>query len=217
MVYTKTGDKLISELNIGEEVLAFNELRNRFEYSPVLTYIDRDPSRKEDFFKLKTDNGQQLLLTRYHLVYRHEYDDFASKTYAYRVLPGDIIFTRVNGSVVQSKVVSVHVQRSFGVYAPLTSSGNIVVNNVVASCYALVNDHQLAHTAFAPLRLFYGSMSWMQRKLASIRRNVLHWSEPQTVAQIAESRDYTKSFLGVHWYARTLFFLFRPALDDYFP
>ncbi|XP_003745743.1 sonic hedgehog protein [Galendromus occidentalis] len=217
VVQTRSGSKPISQLNIGEEVLTYDEAENRFEFSPVLTFLDRDPSRKEDFFKLKIETGEQLLLTRYHLIYRHEYDDSASKTYASRVLPGDVIFTRVNGSVVQSKVVSVHVQRSYGVYAPMTASGNIVVNNVVASCYALVNDHSLAHTAFAPLRLFYSSVSWVQRILASIRTNILYSSASPSPAQDAESRIYTKSFLGVHWYARTLYTLFRPRLQAYFP
>ena len=46
-----------------------------------------------------------------------------------------------------------------GAYVPLTKEGNIVVNGVLASCYAYFN-HDVAHTAMAPLRWFPGMMEW---------------------------------------------------------
>lgn len=39
-----------------------------------------------------------------------------------------------------------------GVYAPLTATGTIVVDNVAASCYALVGSHALAQWTMAPVR-----------------------------------------------------------------
>ena len=38
-------------------------------------------------------------------------------------------------------------------YAPLTNEGNIVVDGVLASCYALT-DHDHAHIVLLPLRWF---------------------------------------------------------------
>lgn len=50
------------------------------------------------------------------------------------------------------QIVSVNYVKRKGIYAPLTREGNIVVNSVVASCYAVISDHELAHMSFAPVR-----------------------------------------------------------------
>ena len=50
------------------------------------------------------------------------------------------------------QIVSVNYVNRQGIYAPLTREGNIVVNSVVASCYAVISDHDMAHWSFAPVR-----------------------------------------------------------------
>ena len=41
-----------------------------------------------------------------------------------------------------------------GAFAPLTREGNIIVDEVLASCYPSSVDHHLAHLSMAPLRWF---------------------------------------------------------------
>ncbi|XP_015781554.1 desert hedgehog protein isoform X1 [Tetranychus urticae] len=53
------------------------------------------------------------------------------------------------------KVVKVTQSLRKGAYAPLTRTGNLIVNQIVASCYAVVNDHALAHLSFLPVRLYH--------------------------------------------------------------
>lgn len=190
IVQTRNGPRPMSALRIQDEVLSYNSDEGILEYSPVITFLDRDPTRKELFIKIKTEFGEQLILTRYHLVYRQEYDERPSVTYAARILPGDKILVLPNvenvtsptefadsseyakaplGKLRPTKVLAVHYVRSRGVYAPLTTTGTIVVNGVVSSCYALVNDHQLAHRAFAPIRLLYKPMFLIRQWLSWLR------------------------------------------------
>ena len=42
---------------------------------------------------------------------------------------------------------------NLGAFVPLTKSGNIVVDGVLASCYASVH-HAIAHLGMAPMRYF---------------------------------------------------------------
>ena len=46
-----------------------------------------------------------------------------------------------------------------GAHVPLTMEGNIVVDGILASCYASF-DHNLAHFAMTPVQLFPTIIGW---------------------------------------------------------
>ena len=47
-----------------------------------------------------------------------------------------------------------------GAYVPLTVEGNLIVNGVLASCYASVN-HDLAHLGMTPIQWFPEIVKWV--------------------------------------------------------
>ena len=47
-----------------------------------------------------------------------------------------------------------------GAYVPLTNEGNIMVNGILASCYATF-DHDLAHLVMTPIQLFPTLIEWI--------------------------------------------------------
>ena len=102
------------------------------------------------------------------------------------------------GLVRPSRVVSVEATARRGVYAPLTAAGNLVVDGVLASCYALVDSQSVAHAAFAPVRWWEGA-----------RRLLLS-------APAAEGDQKPKErFVGVHWYAKWLYGLGEMLLPSH--
>lgn len=65
-----------------------------------------------------------------------------------------------NPTIYFDQIVSVDYITRKGFYAPLTREGNIIVNSVVASCYAVISDHYTAHMSFAPVRWFSYINEW---------------------------------------------------------
>ncbi|KFU88487.1 Indian hedgehog protein, partial [Chaetura pelagica] len=82
-------------------------------------------------------------------------------------------FVRVvagGGGLRPAEVVAVRDRRDVGVYAPLTRHGTLVVDGVVASCFALVQEQHLAQLAFWPLRLYHSLMGW-----PGVQGDGVHW------------------------------------------
>lgn len=141
----------------------------------VVTFIDRDPNATRQFIEIKSDNGVTITTTPSHLLLLAGKDGWLP-TFAAEVQEGDVLLTKgESDKLIPSKIISTKLVLRRGVYAPLTMAGTLLVDNALASCYALVRSHSLAHAVMAPLRW---SSDWLSTKQPS---------------------------KGVHWYARTLY------------
>lgn len=140
----------------------------------MLTFIDRNPNVTRQFIKITAENGVTITTTPSHLLLLAAADGWR-ESFAANVQIGDVLLTRGPTDVMRpSRVVKTRLVAKHGVYAPLTRAGTIIVDDALASCYALVRSHSLAHAAMAPLR-------WMSG-----------WSTSSEVP------------CGVHWYASVL-------------
>ena len=54
----------------------------------------------------------------------------------------------------------IHILFCLGAFVPLTVEGNIMVDNMMASCYASLN-HDLAHIGMTPIRWFPELIQWI--------------------------------------------------------
>lgn len=187
--------KTLESLQPGEKVLASSESdgSGTLIYSEVIAFLDRDPSTRKQFFAIETDSGAKLSLTAAHLLFVSEGNCSGSaanaelqSVFASDVLPGQcVVSTLATGHHGRlSRVSRIQIQEDRGVFAPLTSHGTVVINGIVSSCYAAVDQHWLAHWAFGPLRVLY------------------NWGGP--VGHQA---------LGIHWYSSLLHWIGTQVLD----
>lgn len=127
-------------------------------WSQVLLFLHQDQEIWSTFLFLETEDGHRLALTPNHLLFFAPLCRLHSSEYqaqfASRAKTGDcVLIYTAQGQVRPSRIISVSVEESVGVYAPLTEAGTVFVDGVLASSYALVEDHRLAHWAFGPVRL----------------------------------------------------------------
>lgn len=182
--------KNMSQVTVGDRIQSVDDQGN-LVYSEVLMFLDREPEEKTRFVSLKTEDGASLTLTASHLVYAGAPDCWdlqcMSPVYAGNVEKGQNLMVREK-SLVASPVLSVTSSHQTGVFAPLTRAGNLVVDGVLASCYAVIDSQSIAHAAFAPVRWYY-----------SLAASLGGSSEPRTVWRPT----------GVHWYPNLLYSLAR--------
>ena len=90
------------------------------------------------------------------------------------VLPGEFLLVSAYGGLVPSQVKRVALVKRTGLVAPVTMEGNVIVDGVLSSCYAMITDHEIAHMAFAPLRLVhnYAPSLW---NTGGFHVQGLHW------------------------------------------
>eukprot|EP00066_Takifugu_rubripes_P003813 XP_003966698.1 PREDICTED: indian hedgehog B protein-like [Takifugu rubripes] len=191
------GTKSISDLRPGERVLALagSDGAAGLVYSEVLAFLDRDPSTWKLFYTLHTRAGPRLSLTAAHLLFVSEGNcsegaepsqGTLKTVYASHASPGQcVLVSQGHGAAFLSQITRVAVREGRGAFAPLTQQGTLVVDHVAASCYAVVDQHSLAHWAFWPLRLLHG------------------WT-----GAAGGHGD------GIHWYSRILHWLGRKLLDS---
>ncbi|NXC95396.1 SHH protein, partial [Certhia familiaris] len=197
----KGGTKLVKDLRPGDRVLVA-DTEGHLLYSDFLTFLDREDGSHKLFYVIETRQPQaRLLLTAAHLLFvapqqnQSQAGTASSRAlFASRVRPGQRVFGGQQLLPAAVHRVSLREEAS-GAYAPLTAQGTILIDRVLASCYAVIEEHSWAHWAFAPFRL-------LQALLAALCPS----------AAGAPLGDPTAP--GIHWYSRLLYRIGSWVLDS---
>ncbi|XP_062314508.1 desert hedgehog protein [Osmerus eperlanus] len=240
------GQKDLSSLAPGDRVMTLSE-SGQAVFSRVLSFLHRDRESRSTFLVLCTEDSHCLALTPHHLVflsprYKLNPSEYPA-LFASRAKLGDYVLVYVAGGVQPSKIMSISVEEGVGVYAPLTEHGTLFVDGVLASSYAAVEDHRLAHWAFGPLRLLlsFSQLVWEEKppggkttesKLGATKNT--YWGRPvfscvhankdissyrnnltvSLIRDVVRNCDTVQEEVSnVHWYARLLHSLGRICLD----
>ncbi|XP_069580767.1 tiggy-winkle hedgehog protein-like [Brachyistius frenatus] len=176
--------KPLRDLQEGDQVLAADQ-RGHVVPTDFLMFMDRGRQTLQQFLVLETAAPRRRLrLTAAHLVFvtnRNGSDSSGFRAvFASNVKPGHWLHVVDDGPrrLVPARVTGVTVEPYEGSYAPVTSHGTIIVDRVLASCYAVVEDHDLAHWAFTPVRLWRSVLSLvgMVKVLGGVHQaDGVHW------------------------------------------
>lgn len=176
-MHTATGVVPISSLRLYDEVLSWSRTLQQFVFSEVIMFLDIAPNVTRSFYQLTTESGAQIELTDSHLIYVGEE---LTETYASQVNIGDVVYVRAynasvnDTSLVKDVVRDVQVVQQKGYFAPLTDEGNLVVDEVLVSCYAEVASERVADWALLPYK-FANSLFGKQIEPTEPRSNGVHW------------------------------------------
>lgn len=211
----------IKDVKIGDEILAVQP-DGSLQFSEVLLFLDRDPLSSRLYYQIETESGSTISLTPSHLIFvsddnTTEFSRQISRAeYAKNVQKGQFLYTSSLGVynnksttitrdnhqsnrhfAYLDRVVRVETKIETGAYAPLTRSGNLIVNNIIASCYAVINDQSIAHWSFLPIRL----LETIKDSFQSIAY-LLHLTKHRSNTNLVSSHQN-----GVHWYPKMLYSL----------
>lgn len=198
-VLTSTGvHRKLSDLQIGEKILSRDPSTTELTFSEVILFLDYDASQKREFLEITLASNRTLVITPNHLVQKDTLEGYRT-VFAQSIQLGDNLLVSVsNNKIVRDRVIKLSATLRTGVYAPLTRTGTLVVNDVVVSCYATVDSQWLAHWVFWPLRWAWNVKKGVGRAWYVVSRPFGAWSE--------QSLEVTKqSDTGVHWYAKLLY------------
>jgi hypothetical protein len=202
-----SGSVPLAKVRIGDRVLVENA--GRLVYEPVLTFLHAfrtGPGVDMEYLTITHSLGE-FRASSTHLVFvqphrrdasdhafvqphRRDASGLASKIVG-NLEVGDRLLVAVGTSehhLVESRVVSIRSSSGdSGMFAPLTDSGTIVVDQVVASNYASTSSgnnltHRLAHAFLFPVRAYHhlGFSLWLKPFWAwlcpaELRQEAPHW------------------------------------------
>ena len=135
----------MKELKIGQSVMTLDE-----EGSPAVTtflgWLHKDTNLEAEFLEITTEDGHKITLTPTHIIMVNSEMKLASQ-----VVVGDLLTDRTGAP---TAVISITKLVTKGVYSPLTMSSTILVNNILASCFAATPHNSQAHFCFGLARTF---------------------------------------------------------------
>ena len=151
-VKRKQGPVQMKDLEVGDEVLDVD-----LQYVKVIGWLHRDESLDAEFIELSCGSAS-LEVTPEHLLYCTDAQDYVQAKLA-RTL--ETLF--FDGSMMPRRIESKRTVQRTGIYAPLTTSGTLLVNGINASCYASPGElyfsisQSAGQIALAPYRYLGGA------------------------------------------------------------
>ncbi|VDM74421.1 unnamed protein product [Strongylus vulgaris] len=152
-VETPSGPKAIKNLEVGDMVLSIDE--SMVTFSPVIMFLHKLENEHAQFLQINLETGESLKLTENHLMY---VTNCAPEENLRLISARDsrigqcVQITDSAKNFAARRIVSIDRVAGVGIYAPLTSTGDIMVNHVLVSCHSNLALKTLQQTFFSIYR-----------------------------------------------------------------
>jgi hypothetical protein len=144
----------IGEIHPGEHVKAYDLETSSVIFSKFVSYSHEEAETLTRYVSIQTASKRHLKISEFHLIVKVNPSAETEFVYASELKLNDIL---LDADLNMDAIVSLDVVYDKGAYAPMTEAGTIIVNNVVASCYANFRSHNFAHFAM-PILSSLGQM-----------------------------------------------------------
>ncbi|VDM19499.1 unnamed protein product, partial [Hydatigera taeniaeformis] len=148
----------LSNLRIGDHVMTLDSRTLKLQPTRVTAFLHRDEHQYSPWIEityLRRDETtpSKLRVTANHLIYR--WQGRRTSVFANQLQPGDKIICNINHpedlcQVEATRLVNASLTET-GVYAPLTRTGDLIIDGVLVSCFAHIRNDWLAQLAVFPL------------------------------------------------------------------
>jgi len=165
IVVTDKGKMTMTDLVANKDVRVLTKgADGQLEYSSVYYWIHAQSDVETEYITLSTESDHNLSITGKHLIYQTDCNGNSEAIFADKVQIGKCLQVNDNGDLIESKVISKSKDMKKGVYAPITTNGNIIVNDVLASCFTNVENE-------AVQKIIYSYVSYGHSMLTSVLPN----------------------------------------------
>ncbi|GMR49538.1 hypothetical protein PMAYCL1PPCAC_19733, partial [Pristionchus mayeri] len=163
IVETREGPKRMRELKMSDEVMSIE--KKKISFTPIVMFLHRDEEILAEFNVISTANGDSVKLTNEHLIYVSDCSVSSLRLVRAKEVTADHCMMTVQSQYKHSdrramrldRVTNVSKTYERGIYAPLTSSGDIVVNSILSSCHSNLAARSLQQSLFS----LYRSLSFL--------------------------------------------------------
>jgi len=130
--------------------------------APVLSWLYADAERVMKFVEVTTATGNTLHLSSRHLIYQTDCQGSRQTLFAEKLTTGQCLMVNAEGGqLVESKIVGLETRMMKGAYAPVTTNGNIVVNDVLASCFTNHENEAAQMIIFRSVHAFRNAVAYL--------------------------------------------------------
>ncbi|KAK6182573.1 hypothetical protein SNE40_010227 [Patella caerulea] len=144
-VYTKDGIKYIEDVQVGDLI------HDGEGFSEVWVYAHYDITTAVIYYHIQTEKNTILISEEHFLDVKDPNQASTISKMANQVTTDDCLINKIG---MPEKILKIEKKEGLGMFAPFTLSGKILVNEIRASCYAVV-EPTLAHGALEDLRAMY--------------------------------------------------------------